>query len=133
MCSLTFDWETIQAGVPQGSILGTLFFLIYISDLRNNLNSNVKLFADNTSIFSEIWDLLETANVLNNDLRKIRKWAVQWKMVFNPDQLNKLRKQYFLENHILRNILIYTSIVLVNNNLKMLLFRIYTKKRKFTQ
>ena len=70
------DWETIQAGVPQGSILGTLFFLIYIyiciNDLTdNNLNSNVKLFPDDTSLFSEICDTWETANALNNDLRKI--------------------------------------------------------------
>ena len=81
----TSDWETIQAGVPQGSILGPLFFFIYINDLTNNLKSNVKLFADDTSLFSEICDPLETANVLNNDLKKIRKWGEQWKIVFNPD------------------------------------------------
>ena len=45
----TSDWETIQAGMPQGSILGPLFFHIYINDLTNNLNDNVKLFADDTS------------------------------------------------------------------------------------
>ena len=65
------DWETIQAGVPQGSILGPLVFLIYINDLTNNLNSDVKLFTDDTSLFSDICDFLETADVLNNDLRKI--------------------------------------------------------------
>ena len=70
----TSDWETIQAGVPQDSILGALFFLIYINDLTNNLNSNVKPFADHTSLFSEICDPLETASVLCNELRKIREW-----------------------------------------------------------
>ena len=75
----TSDWETIQAGVPQGSILGPLFVLIYIyiNDLTDNLNRNVKLFADDTSLFSEKCDPLETENVLTSDLRKIRKWAKQ--------------------------------------------------------
>ena len=62
----TSDWETIQAGVPQGLILGPLVFLIYINDLTNNLNSDVKLFTDDTSLFSDICDFLETADVLNN-------------------------------------------------------------------
>ena len=49
------------------------------------LKSNAKLFLDHTSLFSEICDPIETEDVLNNELRKIRKWAEQWKMVFNPD------------------------------------------------
>ena len=48
----TSSWEPLLAGVPQGSVLGTLFFLIYINDLSKNLSSNTKLFADDTSIFS---------------------------------------------------------------------------------
>ena len=46
------SWADIKAGVPQGSILGPLFFLLYINDLTENLDSNPKLFADNTSLFS---------------------------------------------------------------------------------
>ena len=52
-----WDWETIQAGVLQGLILEPLFFLIYMNDLTDNLDNNVKLFADETSLFSEICNL----------------------------------------------------------------------------
>ena len=52
----TSDWETIQAGVSQGSILGPLFFRIYYNDLTHNLNNNVALLTDDTSLFSEICD-----------------------------------------------------------------------------
>ena len=67
----TSDWETIQAVIIQGSVLGPLFFLIHTNDLGNGLKSNVKLHADDTSLFSEICDPLETTKVLNDDLRKI--------------------------------------------------------------
>ena len=51
------NWENTYAGVPQGSILGPLLFLIYINDLAENLSSNPKLFADDTSLFSAVDDL----------------------------------------------------------------------------
>ena len=80
-------WSNISAGVPQGSILGPLF-LIYIKDLSDNLSSNPKLFADDTSLFSVVHDTNQSKINLNDDLEKISNWAFQWKMSFNPD-INK--------------------------------------------
>ena len=68
---------------------------MYVNDLTNNLNSDVKLFDDDSSLFPEICDPLETANVLNNDLRKIPEWVEQWKMVFNPDPTKQAQEVIF--------------------------------------
>ena len=79
------SWRPVLAGVPQGSILGPLLFLIYINDLPNELKSNAKLFADDTSLFTIVKDKTESANILSNNLSEISKWACDWKMLFNPD------------------------------------------------
>ena len=91
----TSDWECIWAGVQQGSVLGLLFFLIYINDLATDLKSNVKLFADDASLFSIFSDLLETANILNEHLDKIWRWAEQWRMAFNPDPTKQTQEVVF--------------------------------------
>ena len=81
----TSSWADVNAGVPQGSILGPLLFLIYMNDLADGLSSNTKLFADDTSVFSVVHNANTRAKELNNDLVKINRWAYQWKMSFNPD------------------------------------------------
>ena len=88
-------WKEILAGVPQGSILGPLLFLIFINDLPVNLQSTVKIFADDTSLFSFVLDPLRSANILNDDLRKISEWANQWKMSFNLDPTKQAIEIYF--------------------------------------
>ena len=62
----------MNAGVPQGSILGPLLFLVYINDLSTGLSSNPRLFADDTSLFSIVHDRNTSTNELNNDFLKIR-------------------------------------------------------------
>ena len=78
-------WVSIEAGVPQGSILGPLLFLIYINDLSDDLSTTAKLFADDTSLFSIVQNVETSASHLNSDLSKISNWAFQWKTSFNPD------------------------------------------------
>ena len=89
------EWATINAGVPQGSILGPLLFLIYINDLSNGINSDVKLFADDTSIFSTVYPPNTTADSLHKDLQKISEWAYKWKMSFNPDPTKQAQDVIF--------------------------------------
>ena len=88
-------WANIEAGFPQGSILGPLLFLIYINDLPDNLISNSKLFADDASLFSVINDKHLSANKLNQDLNRINNWAFQWKMSFNPDPSKQAQEVIF--------------------------------------
>ena len=61
-------WTGVNTGVPQESILIPVLFLVYINDLTDDLSSNAKLFADDTSLFSVIHDVDTSANELNNDL-----------------------------------------------------------------
>ena len=89
------EWKNVNAGVPQGSILGPLFFLIYINDLSDNLKSTVKLFADDVSLFSIVHDPNLSAAELNSDLRKINNWAHKWRMSFNPDPLKQATEVIF--------------------------------------
>ena len=79
------NWGEIKSGVPQGSVLGPLLFLVYINDLEDGIKSSVKFFADDTHLFSVVRDPQVTADELNHDLNLISKWAHQWKMSFNPD------------------------------------------------
>ena len=82
------------AGVPQGSILGPLLFLIYINN-PHSLESTVKLFVDDTSLFSTVYDPNMSADQLDKELRKISERAYKWKMIFNPDLSKQVKEVIF--------------------------------------
>ena len=96
-------WGTVTAGVPQGSILGPLFFLIYINDLTDGLKCNVKLFADDTSIFTVVHEPTTAAENLNHDLDLINLWATKWRMSFNPDPSKQAVEVIFSKKRCPRN------------------------------
>ena len=91
------SWKPILAGIPQRSILSPLLFLIYINDLPNDLKSNAKLFADDTSRFTLVKDKNESTSILNKDLLLISKWVYIWKILFNPDPTKPAHEVIFFK------------------------------------
>ena len=74
----------------------------YINNLCKNLVSNPKLFADDTSIFSVIFDKGLSGKKLNDDLNRINNWAFEWKLSFNPDP-NKQTQEVLSSRKILKS------------------------------
>ena len=104
-----------MSGVPEGSVLGPPLFLIYINDLPDGINSLCKIFADDTSLFSKVYDIHKSASKLNEDLEKISYWAYQWKMQFNPDP-NKQTNEVIFSRKTNSNNLSHPSIKFNKNN-----------------
>ena len=84
------NFNTVKAGVPQGSVLGPLLFLLYINDITDNLGNLARLFADDTSLsyFGRNYDIMESD--INNDLSKLNEWAKLWLVDFNPKKTKAL-------------------------------------------
>ena len=92
------DSFRVTSGVPQGSVLGPILFLIYINDLPSEVISPVSLFADDSKIFSRIVTKphktkisgLNGNEVLQEDLNKIQEWAKKSRMEFNVDKCKRI-------------------------------------------
>jgi hypothetical protein len=83
------DWREVNAGVPQGSVLGPLFFLIYINDITD-LQSSSFLYADDTSLLDIVDDPIQTTIKLNDDLELINMWTKKWFVKINPDKTKSM-------------------------------------------
>ena len=79
------DWIPVTSGVPQGSVLGPLLFIIYINDLGLGLVSKISKFADDTKLGSSA-DNEEAVRQLQKDLEKIGEWSEKWQMPFNLEK-----------------------------------------------
>ena len=106
------DTVPVTSGVPQGSVLGPILFLIYINDLPDSTRSKVRLFADDTAIYLAV-SSLQDAEILQQDLDRLHDWELQWDMEFNPSKcvvihvtraVNPVPSEYLLHGQILESV-----------------------------
>lgn len=114
---VVIDGETsepaeVTSGVPQGTVLGPTLFLIYINDIAENINSNIRLFADDCVVYRQI-DSLQDHLILQQDLNKLVDWSNTWQMEFNVDKCvvmnigtlrNKTKFEYKMNNQTLETV-----------------------------
>ena len=81
----------VTSGVPQGSVLGPILFLIYINDLPNEVCSQVRLFADDTALYLTL-ESEDDSSILQNDLNILSAWETRWDMGFNPSKCQVLHR-----------------------------------------
>ena len=81
------SWREVCSGVPQGSVLGPLLFLLFVNDLPDWIRTNIRLFADDAKLWKEI-SCLEDREELQADLDRLRRWSDEWLLEFNPIKCN---------------------------------------------
>ena len=98
------DWRKITSGVPQGSVLGPLLFVIYITDLPDGLLNTFKMYADDSKVIAEVEDT-NSESKLQKDINKIKDWCDKWSMSLNGKKCKVMHfgkknpeKDYFIGN-----------------------------------
>ena len=82
---ISSEWTEVSSGVPQGSVLGPLLFILYVNDLPSQVSSFCKLFADDAKLYKDLQNL-EDFEVIQNDIDKLCQWTIKWLMFFNVNK-----------------------------------------------
>ena len=90
------------SGVPQGSVLGPLLFLLYVNDIPDTVKCDIKMFADDTKLWRKIVKPADSCE-LQDDLKRLQEWNKRWQLKFNLDKCtvmhvgHKVATQYVME------------------------------------
>jgi len=87
------EWSDILSGVPQGSVLGPILFVLYINDIDDTINSKILKFADDTKIYNRV-DSVEGIERMRADLRNLVVWSKEWQMLFNAEKCKVMHLGY---------------------------------------
>lgn len=93
------DWADVISGIPQGSVLGPTLFLIFINDLPDKVNNLVKIFADDTKIYSIINDE-EDCQAMQRDLDNLSEWSKSWQLGFNAKKCKSMHIGFNNTKHV---------------------------------
>ena len=106
------DSITVISGVPQGTVLGPLSFLLYINDLPDSIKCKIGLFADDSIVYNNIISITD-CKILQSDLDALCLWSKNWDMEFNTDKCkiltvtnkkNIIKHQYKMDKSKLKNV-----------------------------
>ena len=104
------DWAPVLSGVPQGTVLGPLLFSLYINDISSDIESEIRLFADDCVCYREIKDEKDTMK-LQRDIDRLGSWARKWGMRFQPVKCNmmqltrkRIKKKHMSIHHTVRTV-----------------------------
>ena len=87
------EWSDILSGVPQGSVLGPILFVLYINDIDDTVNSKILKFADDTKIYHRV-DSADGIESMRVDLYNLVSWSKEWQMLFNIDKCKVMHLGY---------------------------------------
>ena len=124
------DWAPVLSGVPQGTVRGPLLFSLYINDISTDIDSEIRLFADDCVCYREIKDTEDTLKLQKNidqlGCRGMRKWGIRFQpvkcnlMQITRKRIKRIHASYTLEGTVLENIenIRYLSQITITNDLR---------------